>query len=364
MGRTEPGAIMTNIVTGLSSAVGPYHYTTEQMIKLLERYLTDDTKRQIRNLGVVGRYFNTPLSTFILKGEPIIKPEEPDMELVLNVAREALRKSKRMPFDIRNIVCAYERSDWLSPGMSSIVLTKMGFNKWTDFYNLQGHACSSFPRVIEFTKHLPGRTLCIISGVTSPWYQSHWKDDMLVDGHDKSKWVNAIFSFLFGDGAVAFVVEPHLQLNPRGEEVMVESGYNFGPVFHLTNMDDDDYKRAAVRLEEHGVQAYAPKRVADKALEYTDRVLETMMIKPRELKEYDQIFLHTGSAKIIDAYQKYYQLSDEQLKSSREVLAQHGNLTGCSLPFVMNNATFNKGSALMIGIAMGFSVDICEVWPI
>jgi len=353
---------MANIVTGLSTAVGPYHYTTEQMLKTFDEYITDDVVKQIRNLGVVGRYLNRPLSDYILDQDPIDKTEEPDLKLVLDVASEALRKSKRLPSDIRNIVCAYERSDWLSPGMASIVLTKMGFNKWTDFYNLQGHACSTFPRVIEFAKHLPGRTLCIISGVTSPWYQSHWKDKMLVDGHDKSKWVNAIFSFLFGDGAAAFIIEPHLQLNTKGEEVIVESGYNFGPVFHLTNMDDDDYKRAAVRIEEHGIQAYAPKRVADKALEYTDRVLETMKIKPRELRDYDQIFLHTGSIKIINAYKNYYNLTVKQLGASAVTLAQHGNLTGCSLPFVMSNATFNKGRALMIGIAMGFSVDICEVF--
>ena len=94
-------------------------------------------------------------------------------------------------------------------------------------------------------------------------------------------------------------------------------------------------------------------------LQYTDALMKKLKIE--KLSDYDKIILHTGSHKIIEAFKERYNLEENQIESSRYVLENFGNLTGCSLPFVLQHTKkFEK--ALMIGISMGASLDMVEVY--
>ncbi len=79
----------------------------------------------------------------------------------------------------------------------------------------------------------------------------------------------------------------------------------------------------------------------------------------------DKIMIHTGSMKILDGFKNDYDLKNEQIQESYETLRNYGNLTGCSIPTVMRKAFIeNKPDAkkgLLIGITMGFGLDIVEV---
>jgi predicted naringenin-chalcone synthase len=75
--------------------------------------------------------------------------------------------------------------------------------------------------------------------------------------------------------------------------------------------------------------------------------------------------IHTGSLKILDGFKGLFNLQDSQIKESYETLNQYGNLTGVSIPTVMYKA-FGKnqgitGNGVLIGITMGFGLDIVEV---
>ena len=75
--------------------------------------------------------------------------------------------------------------------------------------------------------------------------------------------------------------------------------------------------------------------------------------------------IHTGSLKIIDGFKDVYNLDYNQVQESYETLKEYGNLTGVSLPTVLSKATAQKNSisrkGLLIGITMGFGLDIVEV---
>ena len=68
---------------------------------------------------------------------------------------------------------------------------------------------------------------------------------------------------------------------------------------------------------------------------------------------------------ILDKFKEVYNLKDNQIQESYETLKKYGNLTGCSIPTVMKKAFNNNfnGNAkgLLIGITMGFGLDIVEV---
>ena len=81
--------------------------------------------------------------------------------------------------DITCVVAAFEDNDFLSPGLSSIILTKMGLSKFIPHYNIQGMACSTLPKLLELGKSLihddNDKILFVISGCNSGWYLPHLK---------------------------------------------------------------------------------------------------------------------------------------------------------------------------------------------
>jgi predicted naringenin-chalcone synthase len=70
--------------------------------------------------------------------------------------------------------------------------------------------------------------------------------------------------------------------------------------------------------------------------------------------------VHTGSQKILDALAEHHKVDPEKLKESHEVLKEHGNLSGASLPFILEKivreGSLSKGDiVLMVGYGWGFS---------
>ena len=276
----------------------------------------------------------------------------------------------------------------MSPGLGSITLTKSGFSKFLPHYNIQGMACSTLPKLLELGKNLiqneNDKVLVVISGCNSGWYLPHLKDNMSVKNpkeigenqYDRekqiNKWVSTMFSFLFGDGVSAFV----LSKVKEGQDTL-----KIGKITHAVNFDNNDYKKACVRLvsrpENHHYEyeLTAGGDILSRSLEYSKKVMMKSFNKP--LNQFDEsaakifmesqkkVMIHTGSSKIIDGFKNLYNLSDNQIKESYETLQQYGNLTGCSLPTVLNKAltdnTWKSGKGLLVGITMGFGLDLVEV---
>ena len=84
--------------------------------------------------------------------------------------------------DITCLVTGFEDNDFLSPGLSSIVLTKMGLSKFLPHFSIQGMACSTLPKLLELGKNLihneNDKILFVISGCNSGWYLPHLKNNI------------------------------------------------------------------------------------------------------------------------------------------------------------------------------------------
>jgi len=154
-----------------------------------------------------------------------------------------------------------------------------------------------------------------------------------------------------------------------------------GRFTHAVNFEKNDYRRACVQLTgQYSNHLYeyeltAEGGVIDLALDYSKKVLMKSLGKEMEpfdestaqsyMVEKNKVMIHTGSLKILDKFKEVYNLKDNQIQESYETLKKYGNLTGCSIPTVMNKAFNNNfnGNAkgLLIGITMGFGLDIVEV---
>ena len=75
--------------------------------------------------------------------------------------------------------------------------------------------------------------------------------------------------------------------------------------------------------------------------------------------------IHTGSLKILDGFKNMYNLRDDQMQESYDTLKEYGNLTGVSIPTVLDKAMSKNnppvGKSLLVGITMGFGLDVVEI---
>ena len=378
------------MISGLTREYPEHKYSTNEMIEMLGNKLTNKVQENILQLGVENRCFIRPFERYIQPNGDRIKSDsdgEPISDLCTKTAEKCLQNLGLNKNDITCVVAAFEDNDFLSPGLSSIILTKMGLSKFIPHYNIQGMACSTLPKLLELGKSLihddNDKILFVISGCNSGWYLPHLKNNMNVknpkeldDQHDRkqhlSKWVSTMFSFLFGDGVAAFVMT---KANSN------DYGVKIGKITHAVNFNDSDYRKACVRLVgnesthmyEHELTAGSD--ILQRSLDYSKKVLFKSLNKENE--EYDEslaeefmskqskVMIHTGSLKILDGFQNLYKLNDGQIKESFDTLREYGNLTGVSIPTVLDKAMFqNKslsGQGLLVGITMGFGLDIVEI---
>lgn len=378
-------------IIGLQRLYPDNKYTTKDLIDILGNKLTDTVKENIFQLGVDERYFTRPIESYLKNQSNKIRSQndvEPISDLSVVAANKCLSKLGLNPDDITCLVAAYEDNDYLSPGLSSIVATKMGLSKFVPHFNIQGMACSTLPKVLELGKNLvhkdSDKVLVVISGCNSGWYLPHLGDGLSVlNPHEISskqydreeqirKWVATMFSFLFGDGVAAFVLT---------KEDLGHKAIKIGKIVHGINFEDSDYRKACVRIVGSKTNPFyeyeltAASDILKKSLEYSKKVLMkffgkengTLEQKLAEsyMSELDRVMIHTGSTKILDGFKNHYNLKDGQIQASYETLGEYGNLTGVSLPTVMDKALMDNnltnGKGLLIGITMGFGLDLVEV---
>ena len=378
-------------ISGLTREYPDFKYGTQELIDILGNKLSEHVKENIRQLGVENRFFIRPIEQYICNsGERIhsLKDGEPISELCVKVGKKCLSNLSLNTNDITCLVTGFEDNDFLSPGLSSILLTKMGLSKFLPHYSIQGMACSTLPKLLELGKNLihneHDKILFVISGCNSGWYLPHLKNNMTVrnpkeigkDQYDReqqlSKWVSTMFSFLFGDGVAAFVMS---KTNPN------ENGVKIGKITHGVNFDDYDYRKACVRLVGNGSshmyehELTAGSDILKRSLDYSKKVLAKSL--NNDMKSFDQkiaedfmeqqqkVMIHTGSLKILDGFKELYNLKDNQIQESYGTLKDYGNLTGVSIPTVLGKAmtenTSFSGRALLIGITMGFGLDLVEI---
>ena len=376
---------------GLVRQYPEFRYSTKELIDILGNKLSDKVKDNIIQLGVKNRHFIRPLENYIGRNQNSINSEndgEPISDLSAKVAKQCLNNLGLKPDNITCLVSAYENNDFQSPGLASLLVPKVGLSEFLPHYSIQGMACSTLPKLLELGKNLVrednDNILFVISGCNSGWYLPHLKDEMDVknpkeiapDQYDREqqirKWVSTMFSFLFGDGVAAFVLA-----KVKGNQPTIK----IGKITHAVNFNDIDYRKACVRMvgkqvnQSYEYELTAASDVLATSLDYSKKVLMKLLLKDVEtfdeniaetyMAKQKKVMIHTGSLKILDGFKNLYKLRTDQIEESYDTLRNYGNLTGVSIPTVMDKALFQNGTvlgkSLIIGITMGFGLDMVEV---
>jgi len=361
----------------LSTAVPENEYSTEKLIEVFPCMLPDSVKRNVLNLGVSKRHLIRPI-TSSSKKETIISEQEL-VNLCLEACQDALEKADIPIKDVGYFIAAYDANPFLCPGLSHLLIRKLGFNPYIKHINVQGMACASFTKALELAEdHLATRphdnVLLCTSGVNSYWLINQLRGLKDVMGireirslKNESKqrmelrrWIATMEFFLFGDGVASCVI------SKEGDGLSVKK------VVNVTNFRENDYLVGYARIAalnepfKFGFYSHLGKEIPKLGVEYTALALKKLLGKNAEhiTKNAKKWAIHTGSRKILNLMAEHYQLPHEKLKESHEVLNEYGNLSGASLPFILEKIVsknkFSTGDIILVlGYGWGFSASAC-----
>jgi len=359
----------------LSKAVPKNGYSTEELIEVFPCRLPDGVKQNVLNLGVSKRYVIDPIASSSKK-ETIISEEEL-VKLCLEACEDTLEKADLSVKDVGYFIAAYDANPFLCPGLSHLLIRKLGFNPYIRHVNVQGMACASFTKALELAEdhlatHPHDNVLLCTSGVNSYWLINQLrglKDVMEIreirslknkskQKMELRKWIATMEFFLFGDGVASCVIAK------EGDGLSVKK------VVNVTNFRENDYLVGYARIAalnepfRFGFYSHLGKEIPKLGVEYTALALKKLLGKNAEhiMENAKKWTIHTGSRKILNLMAEHYQIQPQKLKESHEVLREYGNLSGASLPFILEKIVsenkFSTGDIILVlGYGWGFSAS-------
>ncbi len=361
----------------LSIATPLNEYSTEELMKAFTCKIPEGVKRNILNLGVrKRRLLNTTNSSAKFETEP---RDHGFVNLCSEVCQNVIQKACLSVEDIGYLVTTYDAMPFLSPGLSQFLIPKLGLDPYTKSVNAQGIASTAFIRALDLAgdhlaAHPADNVLLCVSGLSSFWFQNQvrgMRDVMeikqigMLKSEEKRKselrkWVATMESFLFGDGVAAAIVT-----NGEGELAVDR-------IAEVTNIGKNDYLAGYAKLSmldepfRFGFNSHLDKGIPKLGVKYTDLALKKLLKEDTDntIQAAKKWTIHTGSKKILEAIAEHHGIDHEKLRESHEVLEQHGNLSGASLPFILNRiileSKLSEGDiVLMVGYGWGFSASAC-----
>ncbi len=164
---------------------------------------------------------------------------------------------------------------------------------------------------------------------------------------------NVIVSALFGDGAGAAVIGfDEASAGP----MLVDS---------LTRCEYNTLEHMAFHLTDHGMKmvlsAYVPEILGANVEEFVDDLLERNQLKRSDVKFWG---LHPGGLKIMQHIERRLELEPEELKYSRAVLKQYGNMSSATILFVLDEIIKSGNPqpgeyAVLLAFGPGLTMESC-----
>ncbi|MFZ2197023.1 MAG: type III polyketide synthase [Thermodesulfovibrionales bacterium] len=340
-GRSFIAAIATAVPPfSINQAEAGEYLLTHYAGKLSPRSLTL-TRRLFSHPSIMKRHFaiEDPVSFFNEGPDSrIARFTQWSTDLSAQAVTRALENSGLSKDEVSGLVLN-TCTGYICPGISTYLIEKLGLRRNIRVYDLVGSGCGGAVPNLEVAEALlksssDGVIVSVSVEICSATFQMGDDLGLLVS--------NA----LFGDGASAAV----LWDRPEGLELVASSSY-YAPEY-----------RDAIRYVHKNAQLYnqlatnLPHLVKDAVAQALKGLLEPRLLKIEDIKHWA---LHTGGEKIINIIKGELGLSEEQLRATRKVLCEYGNMSSPTVWFVMNellNEGIEKGDwCVMVAFGAGLS---------
>ena len=273
------------------------------------------------------------------------------MHLACLAARNALEAAGLEPSQVDAILVA-SCTGYLCPDLSTMMIGHLDLRRDVQRGALLGHGCAGalplLQRAHDHACAYPGRrVLAIAVEVCSASYYIDTSLETVIG--------NAICA----DGAAAVI------LADGGEPAPAPSARKTGPQIVAFQSVLDPSQIDKVGFEQRGgkLRIVLAAEIRDMAGPMIEKCLEGLLA-PHGLEKNDIRFwmLHPGGRKVIDAAAGYLGLAEEQLRISRHVLRNFGNMSSPTVLFVLNEVLRSEEPrpgdyGVLLALGPGFAAE-------
>jgi predicted naringenin-chalcone synthase len=251
----------------------------------------------------------------------------------------ALNQAELTVHDVAGLV-VNTCTGYICPGISSYLIEKLGMSGRVRAYDLVGSGCGGAIPNLQISKAMlnemdKGVVLSVSVEICSATFQMDNDPGLIIS--------NAIFA----DGAAASLLWSH----PEGLTLVASSSH------HVPQQRDNIryiYKNGQLYNQ---LSLCLPELVSQMVDKVVLRLLKTKGLRIDDIKHWA---LHPGGEKVINAIKNKLELTEKQLRPTRKILAEYGNMSSPTVWFVLREI-INEGIApgewcIMLAFGAGFSV--------
>jgi len=241
----------------------------------------------------------------------------------VEIGAEAIRRclsNARLPIEDIDYLVAVSCTGYLCPGLSSIYIKELGLRNNIQRADLLGMGCAGampgLQRAYDFVKAYPDRKALVVAvEICSACY---YVDDSLE---------TVVGNAICGDGAAAVLV---------GIEDGDRAGHHPRILGFETHLEPAYINTVGFEQREGKLRIILSKDIRDIAGGLGKLLIEKLLASNR-LTHADVAhwILHSGGRKVIDGLQRELHLTDEQVRHSKHVLKNFGNMSSPTVLFVL-----------------------------
>lgn len=352
----ETGNLSTSIdranssayVASIACVVPPYcadqKFAAELMKKLYSQKLT------ARSMGLIRATFSHPSIRsrhFALDDPACVVDESPDqriarfteksVDLSAQAVTKALEQAGVSVQDVTSLV-VNSCTGYICPGISTYLIERLGLSRTTRVYDLVGSGCGGAIPNLQVAESLLKANGGIVVSVSVEICSTVFQMD-----NDLSL---ILSNALFADGAAAAV----LWDKPVGFGLVASAG-RYVP----EQRDDIRFVHKNGQLHNQ-LSTRLPELAKKAAADVVDDLLSSQGMKTADITHWA---FHTGGEKIINAVRDGIGVPEEQLRATRKILAEYGNMSSPTVWFVLEEILRNGISAgdtcVMVAYGAGLS---------
>jgi polyketide synthase Type III len=241
---------------------------------------------------------------------------------------------------------------YVCPDVGSRLIAHMGFRKNVQRASVVGLGCAGavpiLQRASDFVRANPGRkALMLAVEICSACY--------FVDNTLETVIGNAICA----DGAAAFLLGAEEQVDPGYPESIYPEIIDFE-----TFLDTEQIEEVGLQHRNGKLRIVLGASIQHLAGPMIETALQ-QLLRRHELSQSDMRFwvVHPGGRKVVDNVQKHFGMTDDQLRFSRAVLRNYGNMSSPTVMFVLDEVVRNGDPrpgdwGVMIALGPGMAAEV------
>ena len=237
--------------------------------------------------------------------------------LLEHAAREALERAGVHASDVGAVVVV-STTGIATPSLDAKLIAPLGLSPTVRRLPIFGLGCVGgavgLARAAMMAQAVRGPVLLLVVELCALWFR---RDDLT-----KS---NIVATALFGDGAAAAILYP----GGTGPRVSASGEYTFPDTLGVMGWD----------VAADGLSAIFSRDIPQLVQTQLQPVVDAYLAESNLTRDDVDVFLsHPGGTKVLDALEAAFGIAGGSLADSRAVLAEYGNMSAVTLPFVLERA--------------------------